>query len=59
MGQKVSFAGSIEEVRDEPSFPAELEEPEGAEGGEAKDQQNQETEVELEQGDPPLTGNVD
>ncbi|KAJ6660622.1 hypothetical protein lerEdw1_017619 [Lerista edwardsae] len=55
VGQKVSFAGSVEEVRDEPSFPAELEEAEGAEGGEDKDQQNQETEVELEQGDPPLT----
>lgn len=56
MGQKVSFAGSVEEVREEPSFPSELEESEGAEGGESKDQKNQETEVEL--GDPPLTGNV-
>lgn len=53
VGQKVSFAGSVEEVREEPSFPSELEESEGAEGGESKDQKNQETEVEL--GDPPLT----
>ncbi|XP_053119273.1 protein phosphatase 1 regulatory subunit 1B isoform X2 [Hemicordylus capensis] len=57
-GQKVSFAGSVEEVRDDPSLPTESEKPEGAEGGEAKDQQNQETEVELEQGDPPLTDHI-
>nr|XP_034991038.1 protein phosphatase 1 regulatory subunit 1B [Zootoca vivipara] len=50
-GQKVSFAGSVEEV------PNESEQPEGAEG-EAQDQQNQETEVGPEQGDPPLTDHV-
>ncbi|XP_028558617.2 protein phosphatase 1 regulatory subunit 1B [Podarcis muralis] len=50
-GQKVSFAGSVEEV------PNESEQPEGAEG-EAQGQQNQETEVGPEQGDPPLTDHV-
>ncbi|XP_062993987.1 protein phosphatase 1 regulatory subunit 1B isoform X3 [Elgaria multicarinata webbii] len=48
-GQKVSFAGSVEEV------PTESEKPEGAEGGEAPDQQNQDTEVEQGKEDPPLT----
>ncbi|XP_044303040.1 protein phosphatase 1 regulatory subunit 1B isoform X4 [Varanus komodoensis] len=46
-GQKVSFAGSVEEV------PAELEEPEDAEEGGAQDQQNQEAESGQE--DPPQT----
>ncbi|XP_061444886.1 protein phosphatase 1 regulatory subunit 1B [Rhineura floridana] len=50
-GQKVSFAGSVQEVL------TELEKPEDAEG-EAQDQQNKDTEVELEQGDPPLTDRV-
>ncbi|XP_044303039.1 protein phosphatase 1 regulatory subunit 1B isoform X3 [Varanus komodoensis] len=50
-GQKVSFAGSVEEV------PAELEEPEDAEEGGAQDQQNQEAESGQE--DPPQTGNAD
>nr|XP_020654994.1 protein phosphatase 1 regulatory subunit 1B isoform X1 [Pogona vitticeps] len=52
-GQKVSFAGSVEEV------PNESEEAEGAEGGEGQEeQQNQERAVEVEQGDPPLTDHV-
>ncbi|XP_054849246.1 protein phosphatase 1 regulatory subunit 1B isoform X2 [Eublepharis macularius] len=55
-GQKVSFAGSVEEVRDEPGFPGESENPNGAEGGEAKDLHYQE--VELEKGDPPPTDHV-
>lgn len=57
-GQKVSFAGSVEEVSEEPSFPTELEKPEGVECEEAKAQLNrEEAEVELTQADPPLAGN--
>ncbi|XP_042332134.1 protein phosphatase 1 regulatory subunit 1B isoform X2 [Sceloporus undulatus] len=52
-GQKVSFAGSVEEV------PSESEKTEGeAEGGEPQEQQNQEKEVDLGQGDPPMTDHV-
>ncbi|KAJ7313595.1 hypothetical protein JRQ81_005115 [Phrynocephalus forsythii] len=49
-GQKVSFAGSVEEV------PNEAEEAGGGEGPD--EQQNQEKAVEVEQGDPPLTDHV-
>ncbi|XP_060111944.1 protein phosphatase 1 regulatory subunit 1B [Heteronotia binoei] len=57
-GQKVSFAGSIEEVREEPTCPGEPEKPDGAEGGEEKDQQKQEAEEEVEKGDPPPADNI-
>lgn len=55
-GQKVSFAGSVEEVQEEPSCPGEAEKPGDADGGEAEDQQNQDAEEELEKGDPPPSG---
>ncbi|KAL8175878.1 UNVERIFIED_CONTAM: hypothetical protein K2H54_011634 [Gekko kuhli] len=57
-GQKVSFAGSVEEVREEPSSPREPEKPDDAEGGEAEDRQNQEEEEEEEEGDPPPADHV-
>ncbi|XP_048374168.1 protein phosphatase 1 regulatory subunit 1B isoform X2 [Sphaerodactylus townsendi] len=53
-GQKVSFAGSVEEVREEPSDPDESEKESAKEGG----PKSQGAEEELEKGDPPPADHV-